>query len=712
MTRKKERPRGKKILLLASSIVAIAVLAVSGAVAVINIIILPRITANLAAPFDPEGKISVKIGDIRYWPFYGLVVRNLAFTRGGAEQSAGFSGGAAPDGQPDEKTVFDIDITSAEISVAKIRIPFAEPVALRWIHELKTGGLFGDERISETELYRFTERIAEAGLFPRKVFFRGAGVNVEDPKTYLLDIYAKRIELTHIPDESTIRISALESTGDTLGVNARINYVDETASGNLRIAPLDLSFSPFAGGKASIDLSFSHGEPQKIEVSGILTASGVVLHMPSVSDENIGGIDLLYEFDAVYGGDVTTHRFSGRSPITSKPPFTVQTTDQFIVTEGKLQINGIALDFAPGYFGLLRGPSVLRMAVQLPATEIQSIIDGVPEAISGRLSRTNTTGSIAYGLDLRIPMDRISEMQWESEVTLDNFSVRSMDVSMNVYELNDEFIHTIRDGSTVFHRTVQIPPAKPASMEWMLKHSEHTQTQIQRSREEDRAIEASHPEVESTAASDLSGSSPQPGETLDASYRYCYVDDISPWIVSAVLTAEDGDFFFYGGINPVTFSDAIAINLEAGDIVVGASTISMQVIKILFLDQSRIFSRKIQEAFLVYLMEHQVPVSKERILELYLNLAEFGPRIYGVHDASEHYFGKDPSQLTAAEATWLASILPSPKTYYGQFEEGRISPNSRRRMKSLYRIMLERGRMSAAEYEQAVAEVPRFAPRR
>ena len=186
---------------------------------------------------------------------------------------------------------------------------------------------------------------------------------------------------------------------------------------------------------------------------------------------------------------------------------------------------------------------------------------------------------------------------------------------------------------------------------------------------------------------------------------------MSLWIIRAVLTAEDGDFFFYGGINPVTFADAVARNFGEKEIVLGASTISMQLVKMLYLDQKRIFARKIQEAFLVYLMEHQVPASKERILELYLNLAEFGPGIYGVFDASRLYFNKEPSQLTAGEATWLASILPSPKTYYRQFEDGQIGTDGFRRMVALYDIMLERGRMTLEEYERAVAAPPQFRPR-
>jgi membrane peptidoglycan carboxypeptidase len=136
----------------------------------------------------------------------------------------------------------------------------------------------------------------------------------------------------------------------------------------------------------------------------------------------------------------------------------------------------------------------------------------------------------------------------------------------------------------------------------------------------------------------------------------------------------------------------------------------MQLVKMLFLDQDRILSRKLQEVFLVYLMEQEVPVAKSRILELYLNVVEFGPGVFGIADAARYYFNRSPAELSAGEATWLASILPAPKRYHDYYEAGGISPGWFERMKGLYDIMLERGRMTESEYEQAVQAPPRFAP--
>ncbi|TFH03709.1 MAG: hypothetical protein E4H09_04775 [Spirochaetales bacterium] len=256
-------------------------------------------------------------------------------------------------------------------------------------------------------------------------------------------------------------------------------------------------------------------------------------------------------------------------------------------------------------------------------------------------------------------------------------------------------------------------------MAWMLLHSEHTERQITARREEQRVLALTRPKVIETPspgnrvqgiATVGSAATAIPAPLPDPAYRYVRLDDLSPWVIRAVLTAEDGDFFFYGGVNWVTLAGAVERNLRTGEIALGASTISMQLVKMLFLDQSRIISRKLQEVFLVYLMEHEVPVSKDRILELYLNLAEFGPGVYGILDASDYYFGKDPGELTVGEATWLASILPAPKTYHQYFKDRWISDAWFSRMGGLYDIMLERGRMTQQEYDAAIQVRPAFVP--
>jgi monofunctional biosynthetic peptidoglycan transglycosylase len=117
----------------------------------------------------------------------------------------------------------------------------------------------------------------------------------------------------------------------------------------------------------------------------------------------------------------------------------------------------------------------------------------------------------------------------------------------------------------------------------------------------------------------------------------------------------------------------------------GASTITQQLAKNLWLSRSRNPLRKAKEAVLTWQLEHRLP--KRRILDLYLNVAEFGPGIYGVGAASQHYFGKAPADLDESEASQLAAVLPSPATW----RPGATSPAYRRRVAAIERRMERAG---------------------
>lgn len=109
----------------------------------------------------------------------------------------------------------------------------------------------------------------------------------------------------------------------------------------------------------------------------------------------------------------------------------------------------------------------------------------------------------------------------------------------------------------------------------------------------------------------------------------------------------------------------------------GGSTISMQLVKNVFLNRRKNIARKLEEALIVWLIEQNRLTSKERMFEVYLNIAEWGPGVYGLLEASEFYFGKRPSQLTLEECIYLASIIPKPKHYRSSFEaNGRVERKS------------------------------------
>jgi monofunctional glycosyltransferase len=141
-------------------------------------------------------------------------------------------------------------------------------------------------------------------------------------------------------------------------------------------------------------------------------------------------------------------------------------------------------------------------------------------------------------------------------------------------------------------------------------------------------------------------------------YRWTPWDQVSKQLPIALIAAEDQKFPFHHGFDIDAIQDAIA-DAEEGDRLRGASTISQQVAKNLFLWNGRSFVRKGLEAYFTVLIETMWP--KRRILEVYLNIAEFGDGIYGAAAASERFFRSTPAQLDAHESALLAAVLPNPR---------------------------------------------------
>jgi hypothetical protein len=179
--------------------------------------------------------------------------------------------------------------------------------------------------------------------------------------------------------------------------------------------------------------------------------------------------------------------------------------------------------------------------------------------------------------------------------------------------------------------------------------------------------------------------------------------DISPSLLAALTTTEDGGFFHHRGFIPSTFRAALIRNLRRGYFALGASSITMQMVKNALLGREKTFARKLQELFLTWFVETRL--SKERIMELYLNIIEFGPALYGIGAATRHYFGKPASQITPLEAAFFASILPNPKKRYVQYCRGQLSPDWDKYVRRILLRMRERGRITDEEYRQyATAE--------
>ena len=180
--------------------------------------------------------------------------------------------------------------------------------------------------------------------------------------------------------------------------------------------------------------------------------------------------------------------------------------------------------------------------------------------------------------------------------------------------------------------------------------------------------------------------------------NYTPLSNISPYLRKCVLTTEDPSFFTHRGFINEAFKQSIVKNIKTGKFTRGGSTISMQLIKNAFLTREKTLSRKLEEILLVFIMENNRIVSKERMLEVYFNIIEWGPNVYGIGEASQFYFQKRPSELSINECLFLANIIPSPRKFMYQFNsEGNLKPYAVNRDKHIERLMLGRGILTSAD---------------
>lgn len=181
-------------------------------------------------------------------------------------------------------------------------------------------------------------------------------------------------------------------------------------------------------------------------------------------------------------------------------------------------------------------------------------------------------------------------------------------------------------------------------------------------------------------------------------YRWVPLESISPYLRNAVVIAEDDKFWSHNGFDFEAIKLALETNIQRKSWRHGGSTITQQLAKNLYLSPSRNPVRKLREIILTWRLERAL--SKKRILELYLNVVEWGNGIFGAEAASRHYYGKPASALNPSEAAHLAIVLPSP-TRYNPLSGSRFIEN---RAEDVLAVMIKRGIVPAEEEEQKPGE--------
>lgn len=175
------------------------------------------------------------------------------------------------------------------------------------------------------------------------------------------------------------------------------------------------------------------------------------------------------------------------------------------------------------------------------------------------------------------------------------------------------------------------------------------------------------------------------------------ISEVSPYVMKAVIIAEDRKFWSHEGFDFEAIQKALEKDIKISKIQAGGSTISQQLAKNLYLSQDKDPIRKLKEAILTWRIENQL--NKRRILELYLNVVEWGDGVFGIEAAAQNYYGKHAFQLTARQAARLASILPNPRHYKLNGESKYVEDQSER----IYQLMVLQG-VVIPEYDEVIRE--------
>ena len=287
----------------------------------------------------------------------------------------------------------------------------------------------------------------------------------------------------------------------------------------------------------------------------------------------------------------------------------------------------------------------LKSSFEIPLTPCQSLVDAAPEGLMPTVSGIRMAGSLAMKGHANLDttnLDRDYDLDW----ALAN-SCRVTEISP---KLDAKRFHK------PFKRTAYTPEGAPMEIE--------------------------------------SG----PGAADWAAYSH-----ISKFMETAVITCEDGRFESHDGFDHEAIKNSIRENLRTGKFVRGASTISMQLAKNLYLPRDKTVSRKLEEAILTMYLEQAL--TKEQIMELYLNVVELGPRVYGVEAAAAHYFHSSAGQLSLSQALYLASVLPAPQLSHFS-ASGALSGGWISKLRTLMKYANKRNRVSDDELSQGLSEIP------
>jgi len=277
--------------------------------------------------------------------------------------------------------------------------------------------------------------------------------------------------------------------------------------------------------------------------------------------------------------------------------------------------------------------TIYKLKITTPKMKTQDFITSLPDGLFTHFQGMEATGDFDYKLDFMYNKNKPNTIVFNSNVNKRNVKITKYG-NINLTKLNGEFTYRAIDKGV---------PQRPIF------------------------VGASNP-------------------------YYTPLDQISPYLQKCVLTSEDPSFMSHRGFINEAFKQSIVKNIRTKKFARGASTISMQLVKNVFLTREKTLSRKLEEILLVYIIESNRITSKQRMLEVYFNIIEWGPNVYGIGEAAEFYFQKTPADLNVRECLFLATIIPKPKKFMWQFDqEGLQKSYATKHQAFLRNLMFRRG---------------------
>lgn len=300
------------------------------------------------------------------------------------------------------------------------------------------------------------------------------------------------------------------------------------------------------------------------------------------------------------------------------------------------------------------GKDHYSLVLKIDTVPADDFFQSLPQGMFDEVRSIRGTGRLAFRLDFDLNTSEPDKVKFDCSMSRIGFKLKSSG-STDIFKLNNEFVYDVFEKGK-YIRSFPVGPSNP---------------------------------------------------------QYTPIDQVAPAFRNSVLTSEDGNFFFHNGFNEEAFRKSIAENYKAGKFKRGGSTITMQLVKNVFLTRKKTIARKAEEALIVWLIESGRLVSKNRMLEVYFNIIELGPDVYGIGEASGFYFNKRPSELNLAEGIYLAGLLPRPKGFRSSFDStGVLKPHMADYYRVMSNFMLRKGLITQEEHDVLKPDVTLTGPAR